>query len=391
MRITQNMMFRIANEAIRRNAIKLIKSQEQISTGKKINKPSDDPVDTGDILNLRTSISKTNQFLSNDDRATSILSSMDSALQLLSGLIIRAKSLTVQAANDAVMSPENKIQLAIDLTGMFQELIEVANTQYMDQYIFSGNKIRTQTLTPLGIQTNALPGNSGNAEITATDIKDMTKYTFDNYTITFTSPPVPPSYTVTNQRTGEVIATGTYTSGAEIVFDGFSVTISDLVGSPQNGDSFEVITDNVGTYQGDTNSMNIEIDDELMVDITLTGDRIFKGVGGGTDIIQSFVDLIRALRQNDIDEINEGLANLDNSQEQILDFLSVAGAKQNEVNNISEKLKDLLIVQKSVLSKIEDADMIEASSEFAKDQFAFQTTLKANAQILQQSLLDYLK
>jgi flagellin-like hook-associated protein FlgL len=51
----------------------------------------------------------------------------------------------------------------------------------------------------------------------------------------------------------------------------------------------------------------------------------------------------------------------------------------------------LLIVQKSVLSKIEDADMIEASSEFAKDQFAYQTTLKANAQILQQSLLDYLK
>ena len=390
MRVTNSMMYRIVNESIRRATLKLAKSQEQVSTGKRVNRPSDDPVDAGDILYLRTDISKLNQFLRNNDKANAILTTSDSALQSISGILIRAKSLAVQAANDATLNQDDRRQIAIELTGVLEEFIDLANTKYSDQYIFSGYKVGTPTLTSLDIQATPGPGNSGDAEVTGTRITDIGQYTFDNYTIEFTSPPDPPEYVVINQSTGEVVSTGTYTSGEEIAFDGFAVTISDLLGPPQNGDVFEVITDNVGVYQGDANGLKVEIDDGLITDISITGDKVFKGEGGGIDIVQTFVDLIKALRADDTDGINDSLTNLDTSQEQILNYLAVIGTRSNEVDNISDRITDLITVQKTVLSNIEDVDLIEAASELSNDQIILQATLQVNANILKLSLLDYI-
>ncbi len=390
MRVTNSMMYRVVNESIRRATLKLAKSQEQVSTGKRVNRPSDDPVDAGDIVYLRTDISKLNQFLRNNDRANAILTTSDSALQSISDILTRAKSLAVQAANDATLSQDDRMQIATELTGVLEEFIDLANTKYSDQYIFSGYKVGTQTLTSLDIQATPGPGNSGNAEVTSTRIVDIGQYTFDNYTIEFTSPPNPPEYVVINQSTGGVVSTGTYTSGEEITFDGFAVTISDLLGPPLNGDVFEVITDNVGEYQGDANGLQVEIDDGLVADISLTGDRVFKGEGGGIDIAQTFVDLIKALRADDTDAINDSLTNLDTSQDQILNYLAVIGTRSNEVDNISNRITDLITVQKTVLSNIEDADLIEAASQLSNDQIILQATLQVNANILKISLLNYL-
>jgi flagellar hook-associated protein 1 FlgK len=87
---------------------------------------------------------------------------------------------------------------------------------------------------PLQLSTKS---QSAGAQITSASITDSSQLTLDEYTITFDASQ---NYSVTDSQTGKVVATGAYTSGNPISFDGIQVTIADGTGSVAGGDSFSV-------------------------------------------------------------------------------------------------------------------------------------------------------
>src|SRR5690349_12161658 len=106
MRITQQMMVDSMLHNVEQNQARTEDLQNQITSGSRIFKPSDDPIGVARALNLQDSISQTQQYLRNIDQATSWLNTTDSVLQSVSDSLARARELATQAANDSLSASD---------------------------------------------------------------------------------------------------------------------------------------------------------------------------------------------------------------------------------------------------------------------------------------------
>lgn len=118
--------------------------QEQLNSGSKINRPSDDPVIAVKGMANRTNLAKVEQYQRNIGTAHTWLDTTDEALGQVGDVLHRVKELTVQAATDT-NSPEDRQKINEEIVQLKAQLRDVANTRVGDNYIFSG----THTNVPL--------------------------------------------------------------------------------------------------------------------------------------------------------------------------------------------------------------------------------------------------
>jgi flagellar hook-associated protein 3 FlgL len=122
---------------------RLNQTQMQLSTGKKILTPSDDPVAAARIIDLNQSIKQTQQYQSNSDAARQRLSLEDGVLQNATTLLQRINELGIQGLN-ATNSPSDRTAIATEMEGLNEQLLGLANTKNANgEYIFSGFKCAT--------------------------------------------------------------------------------------------------------------------------------------------------------------------------------------------------------------------------------------------------------
>jgi flagellar hook-associated protein 1 FlgK len=88
-----------------------------------------------------------------------------------------------------------------------------------------------------GVYTRANTTNSGGAQVTTSSVTNLAGLTFNDYEIRFADAT---NYVVVNITTNSVTATGSYTSGNAITFDGLSVTVTDNTGTPLAGDVYTI-------------------------------------------------------------------------------------------------------------------------------------------------------
>lgn len=120
------------------------KYQEQLQSGKKVNRPSDDPVIAVKGMGYRVDLDKNAQFQRNIGEANSWLDSTDEALGQVGEALKRVKELIIQAANDTNTS-EDREKISAEITQIKAQLRDVANSKIGENYIFSG----THTNSPL--------------------------------------------------------------------------------------------------------------------------------------------------------------------------------------------------------------------------------------------------
>lgn len=153
-RVTQNIMYSSQVNGMNSVLGKLYESSLQSSSGLKINKPSDDPLGAGRVLQSRTSLSKLALYQDNISTATGWLSSCDSILSSegsVMTLLTKAKELAEQGASGQY-SAANREQISYELRQIYEQLITVANSTYSGSYLFSGQKTDTQAFaTALGV------------------------------------------------------------------------------------------------------------------------------------------------------------------------------------------------------------------------------------------------
>jgi len=125
------------------------KIQEQINTGKKVNRPSDDPVVAMKGMGYRMQVDKVAQFQRNLGEVNNYLDSSDDALDKVGQAMHRARELVTSAAN-GTMTPEDKEKVQSELDQLREHIQDMANTKVGDKYIFSG----TKTGSPLHDGTN---------------------------------------------------------------------------------------------------------------------------------------------------------------------------------------------------------------------------------------------
>lgn len=136
-RITQRSMADTTYANLQASLSRSSTLQEQLSSGKQISRPSDNPIGTSDIMQLKAERAATAQYVRNAENGISWLDTADNALQLSSAAIRRARDLTVQAGNGALGQP-GRDAIAAELRGVRESLVELSNTQYLGRPVFGG-------------------------------------------------------------------------------------------------------------------------------------------------------------------------------------------------------------------------------------------------------------
>lgn len=136
-RVTQSMMNTQLLTNLNNNMNRLSNMQNQMSTTRKINKPSDDPVGITYSMRYRSELATNDQYTKNVDEAISWMDNTDTMLGQAGSVIQRIRELTVQAANGT--NPEDALKaVRNEVDQLSSQLVDVANSQFNGKYIFNG-------------------------------------------------------------------------------------------------------------------------------------------------------------------------------------------------------------------------------------------------------------
>jgi len=140
MRITNGMMVNTLKRNMSSNMLQMSDLQLQLSTGKKLNKPSDDPAGVVKSLRLRSSLVESAQYRNNDQEAASFMQTADDALGSIDEICQKINELTVKAAT-GTNNQDSEDAIAKEILQLNEQLKLVSNTVYGTKYIFGGTNV----------------------------------------------------------------------------------------------------------------------------------------------------------------------------------------------------------------------------------------------------------
>ena len=138
-RVTNLTTMQAAQRNLQAGATKMARLQDQASSQRAINRPSDDPAGTVESMRVRAAQRSNDQYARNIDDGNAWLTTIDSTLGRASDIMRRVRDLTVQGANDGAMSPTAKEAIAVELEGLKADLMVQANAKYAGRTVFAGN------------------------------------------------------------------------------------------------------------------------------------------------------------------------------------------------------------------------------------------------------------
>jgi flagellar hook-associated protein 3 len=155
-RITNSIMTSRLLYNIMNNMNALDSSQQKLSTGKKYTLPEQDPIGNVISMGYRTHISEIDQYVRNIDDGTTVMNTAEESLSHANDLLQRVRTLTIQGANSHLNSVDRDA-LAREVDQIINGLVDVGNTEFRGEYIFSGHETTTP---PFGFSKGKESGQS---------------------------------------------------------------------------------------------------------------------------------------------------------------------------------------------------------------------------------------
>jgi flagellar hook-associated protein 3 FlgL len=269
-------------------------SEQELSSGYKLNQPSDDPYGASQALKLRADLASNQQYQGNVSDANAWQSVADTALGDIGDSVQRARDLVIQGANDT-NGPSDRTAIVTELTQLIDSIKTDANTQYAGRYIFSGTATNTQP----------------------------------------------------------------YQQGA------------------------------VDTYSGNTASITREIGAGVQVSINQPGSAIVGDASSG--LLSTLRTIVNDLNSGNTNALSTTDLNaLDAANDSLLNARAQVGALSDRLTTATNRLQQTQQSTTQLLSNVQDADMTQVMVSFSTQQAAYQAALRAGAQIIQPSLMDFL-
>jgi flagellar hook-associated protein 3 FlgL len=389
LRVTQNVFGNNIRSQLARGGLRLLTAQERVATGRQINRPSDDPSGAFRVLNLKQLTAANSQFQRNIDSLEANLNVAENVLGQTQEVFYRTLELAIQAANASV-DRSQRAMIATEVTQQLDEVKRLGNTQLGARYLFAGYlSDKPPFVRDLQFSTDA--GNTGTGNIAAGTF-DGDSVNSSRYEVRFVDAT---TYEVFEIGTGLTTATGTYTAGAAIDFDGKGNEIV-INGAPDAGDTF-LITPRMA-YVGDGNEIMVQVGEGQAVAANVHGHQIYMGDGnldgvtdtGQVSLFAALEDLKFALENDDQAAIQVVIDQLDGAIGQLSAGRGIIGGRLNLVDASKQDLSQRNLTIEGLRSEIEDVDMAAAITQLDQVQSVFQATLGTAARVLQQSLMDYL-
>lgn len=154
MRVTNNILITNLKRNLSNSLGKLNIAQNQLATGQRISKPSDDPAEIVDILRLKPRLAENQQYQENVDDAMAWMANSDESLDTMSAALNRMYELTVYAANGILADAEFN-SISAELQQISEEFKGIVNSTMGDKYIFAGTLIKQVVYDETGWHNNA--------------------------------------------------------------------------------------------------------------------------------------------------------------------------------------------------------------------------------------------
>jgi flagellar hook-associated protein 3 FlgL len=149
MRVTQNIITNNFISAIHKQNESLLKVQKQISSQKRINKISDDPIGMGHVLGYRSNLAVIDQYEKNITQCITRLEINETTLDFAAELVDLAKKIAEDNSGSGVSLEERQVA-AYQVRGLNDQIIQLANSKFEGNYIFSGHATNTPPFAPDG-------------------------------------------------------------------------------------------------------------------------------------------------------------------------------------------------------------------------------------------------
>lgn len=383
MRVSTSGMFTHGLQLMQRLQSALDHTQRQVSSGRRILTPSDDPIAASRALEIRESVSRLGQFDRNANIAQNRLSHEESALSSVNNVLQRVRELALQA-NNATQSNESRQMIAVEMREQLDNLVQLANQKDGNgKFLFSGNLDDTAPVTRMGtlfsyngdqgqryiqigegrqvadgdsgaavffgirngngtFSTSAASTNTGTGVLGAGSLVDPTAWNQDQYTVRFIDQS---NYEVVDSSAA-VVTTGTFQPGDTLAFSGIEFRLD---GQPQGGDEFFAMP---SRFQD-----------------------VFSALDQMTTAVELSVndDVSRAALNNGI---NSGLLNIDQAIGNLLDVRTQVGTRLSAIESQVDSNAAFTLNYQEALASLEDLDYAEALSRLSMEV----TTLEAAQQ-----------
>jgi flagellar hook-associated protein 3 FlgL len=392
MRVSTNTIYDLGAASVQQQTSAMLKTQQQVASGRRILTPADDPVAAARVLEVSQAKAMNQQYDVNTNSATSALSLEEGVLQSVDNLILDVKE-AIATAGGPLMSQATLSALATNLRARNQELLGLANsTDGNGQYMFSGYKGSTPPFSQnaLGVAysgdqgqrlmqispsrqiavsdsgsdvfmqikngngtfvTEAGAANTGTGLISAGSA--TTAYDGNNYQVSFTSAT---AYDILDAASN-VVGSGTYTSGSTITVGGGQFTIS---GAPAAGDSFTIQP-----------SINVS----LFKTINDLADALDNATGSGAALTNS---------------LTTASSNMENALQRVLTVHASVGLRMREVESIKSAGQDTALQYEQTLSSLQDLDYTRAITDLEMQQVGLEAAQKSFLKMQGLSLFNYI-
>ena len=420
MRVSTGMIFDAGVASINRQTASLLNVQQQVASGRRILRPSDDPVAAARALEVTQASDVVAQFKRNQDVATSALGLEEVQLASVGDVLGRVRELAVQAGNTNLSSTSRK-GIATELRARFDQLLGIANTTDGNgQHIFSGYM---GAVTPFGGSVDDIlagneivyQGDDGQRTLQVSpsrfiEVSDSGGDVFkrirngNGYFVT--------DYAAGNAGTG-VMASGSVTDPAawnaaatknvSVEFTvAAGVTTYDLI---DTASSASLLAGGPRAFQsgqpillGDPPAFN------LGASVTITGtpangDRFSVAPSTTQSVFVTLGNLIGALEAPTgtpaadakyINEIGFALTNLDQAGNNVLRVRAGIGSRMNEIDSLASLNDSLDLQYQQTLSNLQDLDYAKAITDLTRNQTSLEAAQLSFSRISQLSLFNYL-
>ena len=448
MRIATSTIYAQQTQAIDEQTALYAQLGAQLSSGKKLTQPSDDPAQIAQDLQLHATISTETQQSTNVQGAVSQLTSTDSALSSLTSVIQSARQLAVQGASDT-LSASQRSAIADQVDQLLQQAIAIGNTQYDGQYVFGGSA--TNATAPVQAQGSPISAVTftGNEQSQGQLVYNGQEFplstTFQaafNYDASDGSPDVFQTLinlrdtlqngTVADQSSSAINTAGAVIYGAPAgagapapttlsasgVFatkpvpdssGNFTITINGSVNGVQSVQTITVpataaIDDGVPPPAGTSlvakiNAVSAQTGvtasfDEQTQKITLSGTGSFTVTdtpSPGATGSGNLTSVLNLTNQADtVQTVSTQIGDVDTVLNATLSARSTIGARIQTLGSISDQLQTDVTDNTNVESSIEDTDVASATTQFTATQTALEAAYATTNRLEGKTLLDYL-
>ncbi|MDH4247516.1 MAG: flagellin [Deltaproteobacteria bacterium] len=414
MRVTdltkQNAVLRNINN----NSERLQTLQENMSSGKRINRLSDDPIGSAQVQDFRTRLSYLDMLKHNIQQNYIWLDRTESELAHIGEILSTAKTLALSQANDSADISSRRVT-SEEMKSIEKALLMAGNAKIGKIYIFGGSKTLTQPLTenveivPATVNTEALPVDMKylvDEEQFKADFKGFSK---NNYLVRISQGGEmgraqyqvsdDDGKTWSREKTLIPVVEMLNESGksSDKVYLRFQGEFTDKLGEPlyyPPGLEYQYEPNPKVEYRGNDDKRMTPSGEGSLYPVNLTAKELFfqdPDIPRSVDIFNLIHSLTQALEDNDPMVLQDRLLDLDQAHDQVLNKRADVGAIRRELESQMLQLSDREFSNTKQMSDIEDLDFPSAVTEMNLADVRNKATLDTSTRLIQPSLLSFLR